>query len=47
MDESTSALDEETEEALYQVLAAKLPGTTLVSVDTEARCSAITSGCWL
>ena len=32
MDESTSALDEETEEALYQVLAAKLPGTTLVSV---------------
>lgn len=32
MDESTSALDEETEKALYQVLAERLPGTTLVSV---------------
>lgn len=32
MDESTSALDEETENALYRLLAEKLPGTTLVSV---------------
>ena len=32
MDESTSALDEETEAAMYTLLAEKLPGTTVVSV---------------
>ena len=32
LDESTSALDEETEGALYRILGEKLPGTTLVSV---------------
>ena len=32
LDESTSALDEETEGALYRTLEEKLPGTTLVSV---------------
>lgn len=32
LDESTSALDEETEGALYRTLGEKLPGTTLVSV---------------
>ena len=32
LDEATSALDEPTETALYQELAAALPGTTLVSI---------------
>jgi putative ATP-binding cassette transporter len=32
MDESTSALDEATEEAVYKVVAEKLPATTVVSV---------------
>ena len=32
LDEATSALDEETEDALYRLLAEKLPSTTLVSV---------------
>ena len=32
MDESTSALDEETEARMYQLLAEKLPHTTVISV---------------
>jgi putative ATP-binding cassette transporter len=32
LDEATAALDETTEKALYEVLAKKLPGTTVVSI---------------
>jgi putative ATP-binding cassette transporter len=36
LDEATSALDEETEAAIYKMLAARLPGTTLVSIGHRA-----------
>ena len=39
MDESTSALDEDTEAAMFRLLAARLRATTLVSVGHRSQCT--------
>ena len=40
LDEATAALDEQTEAAIYEMLAKRLPGTTLVSIGHRATLNA-------